>query len=124
MELKTLKKLLIGISMLVGGIVLFSVGIIYSIPVVGLLGTALTIFGAIDTGDYIRQGIKEKIEYNKFCKQRKKEIAEKNKQKQAEKNLVVSDFKKEEICDKNENTECKQEQINVDTNSQDEQQLL
>ena len=52
------------------------------------------------------------------------EITEKNKQKQAEKNLVVSDFKKEEISNRNENTEFKQEQINVDTNSQDEQQLL
>ena len=79
MELKTRKKLIIGVSMLVVGIALFSVGIAYSAPIVGLLGTGLTLFGGLDTFDYVRQGIKETVIYNKFFKQRDKKLVEREK---------------------------------------------
>ena len=124
MERKTLKKLLLGIAMLGVGIGLFSVGVTFSAPVVGLLGTFLIIAGGLDTGDYIRQGIKEKIEYNKFYKQRKQEIAEKNKQKQAEKNLVVSDFKSHETLQHQKTEVCEVFKTNSQENEPESEPIL
>ena len=94
MERKTLKKLAIGLLCLTSGIGLFAVGVVCSAPIAGLVGTVLLINGAIDTVSSTVKGVQEKISFNKFWKQRQAEI-DARKEKVAQQNLVVSEFKSE-----------------------------
>ena len=124
MEVKTRKKLLIGLACLAGGVGLFALAITYSLPVVGLLGTFLLINGALDTISYAKQAIKESVSFNKYKKQRSQELATNNKEKVAEKNLVVSDFKSHETLQHQKTEVCEVFKTNSQENEPESEPIL
>ena len=123
MERKTLKKLTIGLLCLTSGIGLFAVGVVCSAPIAGLVGTVLLINGAIDTVSSTVKGVQEKISFNKFWKQRQAEI-DARKEKFAQQNLVVSEFKSEKQNQSAQNLVFERTSDQIPTISQESESTL
>ena len=123
MERKTLKKLTIGLLCLTSGIGLFAVGVVCSAPIAGLVGTVLLINGAIDTVSSTVKGVQEKISFNKFWKQRQAEI-DARKEKVAQQNLVVSEFKSEKQNQSAQNLVFERTSDQIPTISQESESTL
>ena len=123
MERKTLKKLAIGLLCLTSGIGLFAVGVVCSAPIAGLVGTVLLINGAIDTVSSTVKGVQEKISFNKFWKQRQAGI-DARKEKVAQQNLVVSEFKSEKQNQSAQNLVFERTSDQIPTISQESESTL
>lgn len=123
MERKTLKKLTIGLLCLTSGIGLFAVGVVCSAPIAGLVGTVLLINGAIDTVSSTVKGVQEKISFNKFWKQRQAEI-DARKEKVAQQNLVVAEFKSEKQNQSAQNLVFERTSDQIPTISQESESTL
>ena len=87
------------------------------------MGTVLLINGAIDTVSSTVKGVQEKISFNKFWKQRQAEI-DARKEKVAQQNLVVSEFKSEKQNQSAQNLVFERTSDQIPTISQESESTL
>ena len=101
MEKKTKKRIFIESIGVIAGVLMFGAAIKFSFPIIGLIGFVIISTGLVEVIYNICKGIEQKIEFNKFWKERQLSI------KRQHKNIEVRPYDKpldntnEQLLDKN-----------------------